>query len=146
MSRIAGIDLSDEKRIDIALTAVFGVGRRNVNKILTSAKIDPAKKTKTLTEEEISRLQKTVESNLKVEGDLRKEIQENIKRLKQIGCYRGKRHLANLPVRGQRTRSNARTKRGKRVTIGALKKEELAKKTEAVTAKATTPASAKAGK
>jgi len=135
MPRIAGVDLSDEKRIDVALTALYGVGRQNVKKLLQSAKIESGKKVKDLTEEEVSRLQKVVEANFKIEGDLRKEIQENIKRLKQIGCYRGKRHVANLPVRGQRTRNNARTKRGKRVTIGALKKEELAKKTKAVAAK-----------
>lgn len=131
MPRISGIDIPEEKRIDIALTSLYGVGRNNVVKILENAKIDAAKKVKTLSEEELSRLQKVLETtNLKVEGDLKKEVQENIKRLKQIGSYRGKRHSANLPVRGQRTRSNARTKRGKRVTIGALKKEELLKKTE----------------
>lgn len=131
MPRISGIDIPEEKRIDIALTSLYGVGRNNVVKILENAKIDSAKKVKTLSEEELSRLQKVLETtNLKVEGDLKKEVQENIKRLKQIGSYRGKRHSANLPVRGQRTRSNARTKRGKRVTIGALKKEELLKKTE----------------
>lgn len=97
-------------------------------KILRAAKVETAKRAKDLSEEEISRIQKVIETTVKVEGDLRKEIQENIKRLKQIGAYRGKRHFLNLPVRGQRTRTNARTKRGKRVTIGALKKEELLKK------------------
>ncbi len=131
MPRIAGIDLPENKRTDIALTAIYGIGRRNVGKVLVAAKIEPAKKAKDLSEEEVARLQKTIETILKVEGDLRKEVQENIKRLKQISSYRGRRHLLNLPVRGQRTRSNARTKRGKRITIGALKKEELAKKVEA---------------
>lgn len=128
MPRISGVDIPDQKRIDIALTYIFGVGRSNVVKILSGAKVDRSKRAKDLNEEEISRIQKVIDSGIKVEGDLRKEIQENIKRLKQIGSYRGKRHLANLPVRGQRTRTNARTKRGKRVTIGALKKEELLKK------------------
>lgn len=140
MPRISGIDIPEEKRIDIALTALYGVGRRNVSQILASAKIDPGKRTKALTEDEVARLQKVIETTLKVEGDLRKEVQGNIKRLRQIGCYRGKRHAANLPVRGQRTRSNARTKRGKRVTIGALKKEELAKRTETIATKTTVPA------
>lgn len=128
MARISGVDIPDQKRIDIALTYIFGVGRSNVVKVLSGAKVDRSKRAKDLNEEEISRIQKVIDSGIKVEGDLRKEIQENIKRLKQIGSYRGKRHLANLPVRGQRTRTNARTKRGKRVTIGALKKEELLKK------------------
>jgi small subunit ribosomal protein S13 len=128
MPRISGIDIPENKRTDVALTFIYGIGRRNVGKILASAKIEPAKRAKDLTEEEVARLQKTIDAIFKVEGDLRKEIQENIKRLKQISCYRGRRHMLNLPVRGQRTRSNARTKRGKRVTIGALKKEELAKK------------------
>jgi small subunit ribosomal protein S13 len=135
MPRISGIDIPEDKRTDIALTVIYGIGRRNVGKILASAKIEPAKRVKDLSEEEVSRLQKTIDTVLKVEGDLRKEVQENIKRLRQIACYRGRRHAANLPVRGQRTRSNARTKRGKRVTIGALKKEEMAKKVEAEKAK-----------
>ena len=141
MARISGIDIPDTKRVDIALTHIYGVGRKNVVRLLAIANIDPARKSNTLTEEEISRIQKTIEENFKVEGDLRKEITENIKRLKQIGAYRGKRHSANLPSRGQRTRSNARTRRGKRVTIGALKKEELVKKTAAaVTEKGKTSA------
>lgn len=128
MPRISGIDIPEGKRTDIALTYIYGVGRRNVSEILAKAKVEAAKRAKDLNEEEVSRIQKTIDSGLKVEGDLRKEVQENIKRLKQIGSYRGKRHAAGLPVRGQRTRTNARTKRGKRVTIGALKKEELIKK------------------
>lgn len=136
MARISGVDIPDTKRIDIALTQLYGLGRKNVVKLLTAAKVESGKKVNTLGEEEISRIQKAVDENFKVEGDLRKEIMENIKRLKQIGSYRGKRHSANLPARGQRTRSNARTKRGKRVTIGALKKEELAKKTAVETEKA----------
>jgi len=135
MPRISGIDLPLDKRSDIALTSIYGIGRKNVYAILSAAKVDPAKRAKDLTEEEVVRLQKVIDTTLKVEGDLRKEILESIKRLKQIGCYRGKRHLANLPVRGQRTRSNARTKRGRRMTIGALKKEDLLKKQAAEKAK-----------
>ena len=110
------------KKVDIALRLIYGVGKSNVYQILSAAKLDLAKRVKDLTEEEISRLQKIVEG-YKVEGDLRREVQENIKRLKEIGAYRGIRHAHNLPVRGQRTRSNARTKRGKRVTVGAIKKK-----------------------
>jgi small subunit ribosomal protein S13 len=116
--RISGINLPDEKRTDIGLSYLFGVGRKNVVGIL--------KRLKTLTEEEQRRLQKVLEE-YKTEGDLRVEIQGNIKRLKEIGAYRGVRHGKNLPVRGQRTKSNARTKRGKRVTIGAIKKETAVK-------------------
>lgn len=140
MPRISGVDIPEAKRIDIALTSLYGVGRKNVTKLLAEAKVEAHKRANALTEEELSRIQKVIEENFKVEGDLRKEVTENIKRLKQIGSYRGKRHTANLPSRGQRTRSNARTRRGKRVTIGALKKEELAKKTQIVTDKAKTAA------
>ena len=136
MPRISGVDIPENKRIDIALTSIYGVGRRNVGEILAKAKVDRAKRTKDLTEEEVSRLQKTIGVALKVEGDLRKEVLENVRRLKQISCYRGKRHNSGLPARGQRTRSNARTKRGRRMTIGALKKDELLKKQKAETAKA----------
>lgn len=127
MPRIAGVDIPEKKRIDIALTYVFGVGRANVQPILVEAKVDPAKRTHELSAEELSRLQKIVD-NMKVEGDLRKEVSQNISRLREIGSYRGSRHAKGLPARGQRTRTNARTKRGKRMTIGALKKEVLAEK------------------
>lgn len=120
--RISGVDLNQNKRIDIALTKLYGVGRSNVAKILKTAGVSAEKRTKDLTEEEINKIQKTMDG-VKVEGDLRREIADNIKRLKEIGSYRGIRHSRNLPVRGQRTRSNARTKRGRRVTIGAIKKE-----------------------
>lgn len=122
MPRIAGVDISTEKRVDIALRAIYGLGESNAQLILTAAKIDPARRVKNLTEEEISRLQRIIDG-YKVEGDLRREVQENIKRLKEIGSYRGLRHTRNLPVRGQRTRSNARTKRGKRATVGAIRKK-----------------------
>jgi small subunit ribosomal protein S13 len=124
--RISGINLPDEKRADIGLSYLFGVGRKNVVGILKKAEIDLAKRLKTLTEEEQRKLQKVLEE-YKTEGDLRVEIQGNIKRLREIGSYRGVRHSKNLPVRGQRTKSNARTKRGKRVTIGAIKKEAAVK-------------------
>jgi len=128
MPRISGIEIPEQKRVDIALTALYGIGRKNVGRVLIAARVAPEKRAKDLNDEEIARIQKVVDSGFKVEGDLRQEVQGNIKRLKQIGSYRGKRHAANLPVRGQRTRTNARTKRGKRVTIGALKKEELSKR------------------
>lgn len=124
--RIAGVNLPDEKRVDIGLAYLYGVGRKNVVGILKKSQIDPAKRIKTLSEEEQKRLQGVLDT-YKVEGDLRVEVSGNIKRLKEIGAYRGVRHSKNLPVRGQRTKSNARTKRGKRVTIGAIKKEMAVK-------------------
>lgn len=124
--RISGINLPDEKRVDIGLSYLYGVGRRNALDILKKADIDPAVRIKALSDEQQKRLQKVLEG-YKLEGDLRVEIQGNIKRLKEIGAYRGVRHSKNLPVRGQRTKSNARTKRGKRVTIGAIKKETAVK-------------------
>lgn len=126
MVRIAGIEIPAEKRTEIALSYIYGVGRKNVINILKQAQVDPNKRAKDLTDQEVSRLQKIIET-IPTEGRLRKIIAENIKRLKQIGTYRGARHAANLPARGQRTRTNARTKRGKRVTIGALKKEALSR-------------------
>lgn len=122
MPRIAGIDLNNEKRVDIALTRLYGVGRKNVVGILKNAQVDPAKRVKELLEDELNRIQKALDS-IKVEGDLRSDVHANITTLKQIGSYRGMRHSRNLPSRGQRTKSNARTKRGKRVTIGAIRKE-----------------------
>lgn len=126
MIRIAGVQLPEQKRIDFALTKVYGVGRRNVRQLLEKAKIAPSTKTKNLSKKEVINLQKAIDT-LQVEGDLRQAVSQNIKRLKTIKCYRGIRHVKNLPVRGQRTRSNARTKRGKRVTIGAMKKDVRAK-------------------
>jgi len=126
MPRIAGIDLAENKRIDIALTAIYGIGRVNVIDILKKAQIEPAKRVKELNPEEVAKIQKIVE-DIPVEGALRKKISQDIERLKTIKCYRGIRHIRNLPVRGQRTRSNARTKRGKRKTIGAIKKKDLAR-------------------
>ncbi|MDP3758857.1 MAG: 30S ribosomal protein S13, partial [Candidatus Daviesbacteria bacterium] len=113
-------------RVDIGLTYIFGIGRSNVKQVIKETNVDGAKRVKDLTEEEINKLQKSVEQ-FKVEGDLRQEIEQNIKRLEEIGTYRGIRHRKGLPTRGQRTRSNARTKRGKRKTVGTVRKEIVAK-------------------
>jgi len=126
MPRIAGIDLAENKKVDIALTTIYGIGRRNVLDVLKKAQVEPGKRVKELNTEEVARIQKIVEG-IPVEGILRKKISQDIERLKAIKCYRGIRHIKGLPVRGQRTRSNARTKRGKRRTIGAIKKKDLAK-------------------
>lgn len=134
MARIAGIDLQDHKKVDIALTYIYGIGRSNVIRLLAKSQVDGKKRIKELTEEEVSRMQKVIDKEFTVEGDLKIEISDNIKRLKEIGSYRGLRHARGLPVHGQRTRSNARTKRGKRQTVGALKKETRAKLTETQTA------------
>ena len=132
--RVVGVNLPDEKRIDIALTYIYGIGRSNVLPVLKEANIDVATRTKNLTEDEVKRLTRALDP-YKIEGDLRAEIAPNERRLKDIGSYRGKRHAQGLPSRGQRTRSNARTKRGKRVTIGAVKKEVMAKMEAAQKAK-----------
>jgi small subunit ribosomal protein S13 len=124
--RISGINLPDEKRVDIGLSYLYGIGRKNVVNILKRAEVDASIRIKALSDEEQKRIQKVLEE-YKIEGDLKVEVQTNIKRLKEIGAYRGVRHSRGLPARGQRTKSNARTKRGKRVTIGAIKKEEAAK-------------------
>lgn len=126
MPRIGGIDIPDKKKLEFSLPYIFGIGRTNVREILTKSGLSGDKRVFDLTAEELSKLQKAVDT-VKVEGDLRKEISQNVARLKEIGSYRGMRHARGLPSRGQRTRTNARTKRGKRVTIGALKKEVLAK-------------------
>ncbi len=119
MPRIAGVDLPKDKRIDIALTRIYGIGRSSASKILKKAEVDPSKRAKELTDEEVSRIRKIIDSEYKVEGDLRKEIAMNIKRLIDLGTYRGLRHRMGLPVRGQRTRTNARTRKGPRK--GAIK-------------------------
>jgi len=126
MPRISGVDVPEKKRLDIGLTYIFGIGRNNVVRVLEKAGLARERKINSLSPEETSKLQKVLDE-IKVEGDLRKEVAQNISRLKSIGAYRGIRHAKGLPGRGQRTRTNARTKRGKRVTIGALKKEVLAK-------------------
>jgi small subunit ribosomal protein S13 len=126
MLRLVGIDLPENKRIEVAITYIYGIGPKVARDVLESAKIDLNTRAKDLTAADVAKLQKILES-YKVEGDLRKEIRENIQRLKRIGTYRGSRHSAGLPTRGQRTRTNARTLRGKRKTIGAMKKEDAAK-------------------
>ena len=133
--RIAGLAIPDDKRIDIALTYLYGIGRSNVKPILEKAKVDGSTRTKNLSEDEVKRITQVLESH-KVEGDLRAEVTGNIRRLRDLGAYRGVRHAKGLPARGQRTRSNARTKRGKRMTIGAIKKELAAKMEAASSAKA----------
>ncbi len=126
MLRLVGIDLPENKRIEIALTYVYGIGPKISKIILDKAKIDVNLRAKDLSAVDVAKLQKIIEE-FKVEGDLRKEVRENIQRLKRISSYRGSRHSAGLPTRGQRTRTNARTLRGKRKTIGAMKKEDAAK-------------------
>lgn len=134
--RIVGVTIPDEKRVDIALSYIYGIGRKNVVAVLEKAEVAADKRAKTLTEDEIKRLTKVLEA-YKIEGDLKAEIAANVRRLRDIGSYRGMRHAHGLPARGQRTRSNARTKRGKRVTIGAIKKEVMAKMEAAQKAKST---------
>ncbi|MDI6844864.1 MAG: 30S ribosomal protein S13 [Candidatus Saccharicenans sp.] len=114
MARIAGVTLPSEKRVEIGLTYIYGIGRSKAIKILEEARVDRNKKVKDLTEEEINKIRQIIEKREKVEGELRKEVAQNIKRLIDIGCYRGLRHKRNLPVRGQRTRTNARTRKGPR--------------------------------
>ncbi|MFH2019127.1 MAG: 30S ribosomal protein S13 [bacterium] len=126
MLRLVGVDLPEEKRLEIALTYIHGIGLKTSQKIIAEAKLNPDTRAKNLSAGDITQLQKILEQ-YPVEGDLRKVIRENLQRLKRIGSYRGLRHSMGLPARGQRTRTNARTKRGKRKTIGAMKKEEAAK-------------------
>ncbi|MCX7642465.1 MAG: 30S ribosomal protein S13 [Armatimonadetes bacterium] len=128
MARIAGVDIPDNKRLFIGLTYIYGVGRTLAIKACEAVGIDPMRKLGELSDEELARLRDYIERNYKVEGDLRREIAENIKRLIDIGCYRGRRHLAGLPVRGQRTRSNARTRKGPRKTVGTKKGKRSKKK------------------
>ena len=123
MARISGVDLPKEKRIDIGLSYIYGIGRVLSKQILDEAQIDPSKRVKNLTETEIGKLASIIASDYKVEGDLRREVVGNIKRFQEIGSYRGMRHRRNLPAHGQRTKTNARTKRGKRKTVGAVKAE-----------------------
>jgi len=117
VARIAGVDLPREKRVEIALTYIFGIGRSTSNKILATANVNPDIRVKDLSEDQVSRVRLVIDQNTKVEGELRKEISLNIKRLMDIGSYRGLRHRRNLPVRGQRTHTNARTRRGKKRSI-----------------------------
>ena len=122
MARIAGVDLPREKRIEIGLTYIFGIGRTSSNAILAKTGINPDTRVKDLTEDDVAKLREVIEHEYAVEGDLRREIAMNIKRLIEIDCYRGQRHRKNLPVRGQRTKTNARTRKGPAKTIANKKK------------------------
>ena len=123
MPRIVGVDIPKEKRVEIALGYIYGIGRTTSNRILKSANINPDKRAKDLTEEEVARLSSILQKDYKVEGDLRREISANIKRLIDIGSYRGLRHRRGLPVRGQRTKTNARTRKGPRKTVGVIRQK-----------------------
>lgn len=123
MARIAGVDLPRDKRVEIALTYIYGVGRKRAKEALQHTNIDPDTRVRNLTEDEISRLREFIDKNYKVEGDLRREVSMNIKRLMEIGCYRGIRHRKGLPVRGQTTKNNARTRKGPRRTVGVRRKK-----------------------
>ncbi len=125
MPRIVGVDVPKDKRIDVALTYLYGVGDMTARRVLTSTQIDPAKRAKELTDEEVSRLTHAIQSGQKVEGDLRREVSSNIKRLIDIGSYRGLRHKKGLPVRGQRTRTNARSRKGPRPRVGVRKRTKV---------------------
>ena len=123
MARIAGVDLPRDKRVEIALTYIYGLGRKRAQKALQHTNIDPDTRVRNLTEDEISRLREYIDKNYKVEGDLRRDVSMNIKRLMEIGCYRGIRHRKGLPVRGQTTKNNARTRKGPRRTVGVRRKK-----------------------
>jgi small subunit ribosomal protein S13 len=127
MARIAGVDLPPGKNIWTGLTRIYGIGQSRSRKILAQASVDPFKKVSTLTEDEVTRIRQTIEEQGGVEGDLRKDVAMNIKRLIEIGCYRGQRHRRNLPVRGQRTHTNARTRKGPRRQTVAVRKPAVAK-------------------
>ena len=119
MARIAGVDLPREKRVEAALPYIFGIGPSRARQILAATNVNPDTRVRNLTEEEITRLRDYIDRHFKVEGDLRRDIAMDIRRLQEIGCYRGLRHRRNLPVRGQRTRTNARTRKGKKKTVGS---------------------------
>ena len=122
MARIAGVDLPREKRVEIGLTYIYGIGRASSNKILEKAKVSPDTRVKDLTDDEVKRISDVVDETMIVEGELRREIALNIKRLQEIGCYRGIRHRKGLPVRGQKTKTNARTRKGPKRTVAGKKK------------------------
>ncbi|MDR3263340.1 MAG: 30S ribosomal protein S13 [Clostridiales bacterium] len=122
MARIAGVDLPREKRVEIGLTYIYGIGRSVSNKILSAVNIDPDIRVKDLTEDHVSLIREYIDRNIRVEGDLKREVSMNIKRLMEIGCYRGIRHRKGLPVRGQNTRANARTRKGPKRTVSKAKK------------------------
>jgi small subunit ribosomal protein S13 len=126
VARIAGVDLPRDKRVEVALTYVHGVGRPRSRQVLTACGVGVDTKVRDLTEEELGRIRERLENDYVLEGDLRREVQANIKRLMEIGCYRGLRHRRGLPVRGQRTKTNARTRRGNKKNVGIRKKKKLA--------------------
>jgi small subunit ribosomal protein S13 len=128
MARIAGVDLPRNKRVEIGLTYIYGIGRSASTGILQQTAVDPDKRVRDLTEAEVTALRELIDRNYRVEGDLRREVQMNVKRLMEIGCYRGLRHRRNLPVHGQRTRTNARTKRGTKKTVPGRGRRRGAKK------------------
>lgn len=128
MARIAGVDVPRDKRVEVSLTYIYGIGRSTSNKILESAEIDPDTRVKDLSEAEVSRLRQIVDRDFVVEGDLRRQKHMNIKRLTEIGCYRGLRHRRGLPVRGQRTKTNARTRKGPKKTVAGRGRRRGAKK------------------
>lgn len=127
MARIAGVDLPRQKRVDIALRYIYGIGATRSDEVLDKAQVNPAIRVKDLSEAEVSRIRTVVDRDYKVEGDLRREIAMNIKRMQEIGSYRGLRHRRSLPVRGQRTRTNARTKRGSRKTVAGRRRSKAKK-------------------
>ena len=122
MARIAGVDLPREKRVEIGLTYIYGIGRASANKILEAANVNPDTRVRELTDDEVKRLAEVIDKDYMVEGDLRREVALNIKRLQEIGCYRGIRHRKGLPVRGQKTKTNARTRKGHKRTVANKKK------------------------
>ena len=124
MARIAGIDLPNEKRVEIGLTYIYGIGKTTATEILKETKINPDTRVKDLTEDEVGKIRAYIEKNCVVEGDLQREVSLNIKRLQEIGCYRGIRHRKGLPVRGQNTKQNARTRKGPKKTVSKSKKEK----------------------
>lgn len=121
MARVSGVDLPDHKRLQVALTYIFGIGRSRAIEICLLCGLDPLARVGSLTDEELNRIRETIDRNYRVEGDLRREVQANIRRLIDIGCYRGRRHRAGLPVRGQRTKTNARTRKGRAKTVAGKK-------------------------
>ena len=125
MARIAGVDLPREKRVEIGLTYIYGIGRVSSNRILEAAGVDPSTRVRDLTDDEVKRISAVIDETQTVEGDLRREIALNIKRLQEIGCYRGIRHRKGLPVRGQKTKTNARTRKGPKRTVANKKKQAL---------------------
>ncbi len=125
MARIAGVDLPREKRVEVGLTYIFGIGRSTAQAILKKANVNPDTRVKDLSEEEAGAIRKIIDSDYNVEGDLRRDVSLNIKRLMEIGCYRGIRHRRGLPVRGQKTKTNARTRKGPKKTVGRAKKKEV---------------------